>query len=103
MTMTVASINSINSIQSLFITLLKSPADTKNLADLTSQPIISKNLTPLPPFLDKGVTGVTITKIATDLIDSAAGKQLFGTFGKLSNADLIDYWSVRFLFVDKDA
>ncbi|MFN7851672.1 MAG: DUF4214 domain-containing protein [Dolichospermum sp.] len=67
--MTVASINS---VQGLFITLLKSPADTKNLADLTSQ-------------LDKGVT---ITKIATDLIDSAAGKQLFGT---LSNADLIDY------------
>ncbi|MEI3650706.1 MAG: DUF4214 domain-containing protein [Dolichospermum lemmermannii FEM_B0920] len=67
--MTVASINS---VQGLFITLLKSPADTKNLADLTSQ-------------LNKGVT---ITKIATDLIDSAAGKQLFGT---LSNADLIDY------------
>ncbi|MDK2409797.1 DUF4214 domain-containing protein [Aphanizomenon sp. 202] len=67
--MTVASINS---VQGLFITLLKSPADTKNLADLTSQ-------------LDKGVA---ITKIATDLIDSAAGKQLFGT---LSNADLIDY------------
>jgi Domain of unknown function (DUF4214)/RTX calcium-binding nonapeptide repeat (4 copies) len=67
--MTVASINS---VQGLFITLLKSPADTKNLADLTSQ-------------LNKGVT---ITKIATDLIDSPAGKQLFGT---LSNADLIDY------------
>jgi hypothetical protein len=67
--MTVASINS---VQGLFITLLKSPADTKNLADLTSQ-------------LNKGVA---ITKIATDLIDSAAGKQLFGT---LSNADLIDY------------
>jgi len=67
--MTVASINS---VQGLFITLLKSPADTKNLADLTSQ-------------LNKGVT---ITKIATDLIDSPAGKQLFGT---LSNAELIDY------------
>ncbi|MDM3862902.1 MAG: DUF4214 domain-containing protein [Aphanizomenon gracile PMC644.10] len=67
--MTVASINS---VQGLFITLLKSPADTKNLADLTSQ-------------LDKGVA---ITKIATDLIDSAEAQNLFGN---LSSGDLIDY------------
>ena len=67
--MTVANINS---IQGLFITLLKGPASTKELADLTSQ---LKN-------------GVTITKIATDLIDSPEGKALFGGF---SNGDLIDY------------
>ncbi|MDB9492924.1 DUF4214 domain-containing protein [Dolichospermum circinale CS-534/05] len=67
--MTVANINS---IQGLFITLLKGPASTKELADLTSQ-------------LN---SGVTITKIATDLIDSPEGKALFGGF---SNGDLIDY------------
>ncbi|OBQ36466.1 MAG: hypothetical protein AN487_12885 [Anabaena sp. CRKS33] len=67
--MTVANINS---IQGLFITLLKGPASTKELADLTSQ---LKN-------------GVTITKIATDLIDSPKGKELVGN---LSSADLIDY------------
>ncbi|MFN9617176.1 MAG: DUF4214 domain-containing protein, partial [Dolichospermum sp.] len=67
--MTVANINS---IQGLFITLLKDPASTKELADLTSQ---LKN-------------GVTITKIATDLIDSPKGKELVGN---LSSADLIDY------------
>jgi CRISPR/Cas system CMR subunit Cmr6 (Cas7 group RAMP superfamily) len=67
--MTVANINS---IQGLFITLLKDPASTKELADLTSQL----------------KTGATITKIATDLIDSPEGKELVGN---LSNADLIDY------------
>jgi Ca2+-binding RTX toxin-like protein len=67
--MTVANINS---IQGLFITLLKGPASTKELADLTSQL----------------KTGATITKIATDLIDSPEGKELVGN---LSNADLIDY------------
>ncbi|MFO5437501.1 MAG: DUF4214 domain-containing protein, partial [Dolichospermum sp.] len=67
--MTVANINS---IQGLFITLLKGPARTKELADLTSQ-------------LN---SGVTITKIATDLIDSPEGKALFGG---LSPANLIDY------------
>ncbi|MFN7517509.1 MAG: DUF4214 domain-containing protein, partial [Dolichospermum sp.] len=67
--MTVANINS---IQGLFITLLKDPASTKELADLTSQL----------------KTGATITKIATDLIDSPKGKELVGN---LSSADLIDY------------
>ena len=67
--MTVANINS---IQGLFITLLKGPASTKELTDLTSQ-------------LN---SGVTITKIATDLIDSPEGKALFGG---LSPANLIDY------------
>jgi hypothetical protein len=67
--MTVANINS---IQGLFITLLKGPASTKELTDLTSQLR----------------SGVTITKIATDLIDSPEGKALFGGF---SNGDLIDY------------
>ncbi|MBS9392912.1 MAG: DUF4214 domain-containing protein [Dolichospermum sp. LBC05a] len=66
------SVASINSIQSLFTTLFNQPADTKSLADLNAQ-------------LDNGVA---ITKVATDLVNSAAAQTLIGD---LSNGDLIDY------------
>jgi hypothetical protein len=66
------SVASINSIQSLFTILFNQPADTKSLADLNAQ-------------LDNGVA---ITKVATDLVNSAAAQTLIGD---LSNGDLIDY------------
>ena len=66
------SVARINSIQSLFTTLFNQPADTKSLADLNAQ-------------LDNGVA---VTKVATDLVNSAAAQTLIGG---LSNGDLIDY------------
>ncbi|MFM6098410.1 MAG: DUF4214 domain-containing protein, partial [Dolichospermum sp.] len=62
----------INSIQGLFVTLFNGSATTKELTDLTT----------------KLSNGVTLTTIATDLINSTQGQE---KVAGLNNADLIDY------------
>ncbi|MFM6244266.1 MAG: DUF4214 domain-containing protein [Dolichospermum sp.] len=62
----------INSIQGLFVTLFNGSATTKELTDLTT----------------KLSNGVTLTTIATELINSTQGQE---KVAGLNNADLIDY------------